>query len=613
MFILLYGMSLLGLCMASTRFLRIPTEVAPFFVVSSSIVFLYIFALLGFLPLGVQAIHIGGFLLGGWVLWAATPFALRPQPLTHYFTPSLTLSLCLTCIAVSVAAFAPLNQWDEFMHWAPHAKFMFLEHSLIQAADVTVHKTYPPGSSLFYLLFYGPDGFRDALCKQAQTILLLTPLFSLWKIPHWRAWPTLLAYALITGIVLGAFNIAIGFTSLYMEGVVGVYLGMMLVIYRQSTDRIRTILWLLPIMMAFTLLRPKMLPFVYLTTGLLMIDTWFTQSARRTQHMLLLCLLPLSAIFINASWAQYLHNIQVQREWPLVLAPATFIHSFTHPTLREYTVWHHFIYNMLWHSLGIVLLLYLSRVLTRPLTQRDARRFWAMQCSFILGFYAYATSLLILYFYTFPTEEALQLNSFTRYLSIYEIGWSIWILSYCFTIRIHTLLMILLAGFFLALQVFIYHHPHNTFRKHNWADWRTTVLMPITEAVRQHTPAHARIQLISQQPGRMYPYILSYDLLPRQVVIRCFRIQAHPPAAPHICVKTPDALRKTLAHVDYLLIASADATFWQDYGTLFPPDAEKYPLVQYTAYNQEIRKAYLFKIMHGIKGPYMQVLQQFPP
>ena len=75
---------------------------------------------------------------------------------------------------------AYLKQWDEFMHWGPHAKDMFIRNKFyFTEGHIAVnHISYPPFQSLLQYIFARFENrFNDALLYRAQLTLVFSIIF----------------------------------------------------------------------------------------------------------------------------------------------------------------------------------------------------------------------------------------------------------------------------------------------------------------------------------------------------------------------------------------------------------------------------------------------------
>src|SRR3990167_3949232 len=275
-------LSLLGYCFLLKRFTKWPIECLPFLAISACIVILYIAAYAHFLPVAANVILIGG-LFSLFVLYQA-----RHQLWAEYLTPGFVIPLLFVVLFLLLTHGTHFSQWDEFTHWGPHAKLVLYHNGFIDAADAAVNKTYPLGSALFYYLFSYFTGYSESVAYKAQCIITLAPLSIFVSRFQWHAWKKVfISYGLIL-IFLFLLKVHVGVVnSLYMDNIVGIYFGMTIVFYLTSSRSRASIYYLIPIIIAFTLLKEKLYPLVWIITALIMVDQIFIQKQRKITRVFL--------------------------------------------------------------------------------------------------------------------------------------------------------------------------------------------------------------------------------------------------------------------------------------------------------------------------------------
>ena len=63
--------------------------------------------------------------------------------------------------------------FDEFAHWGPRAKFVYMNEGFVKESDNLILKSYPVGGALFYYLFYKFSGYSESITYFSQNILLM--------------------------------------------------------------------------------------------------------------------------------------------------------------------------------------------------------------------------------------------------------------------------------------------------------------------------------------------------------------------------------------------------------------------------------------------------------
>jgi len=194
--IIIVFLGLLGFYFVAIKYFNISSEKCLFILTSTLILLLYWFAYFNFLLFGAWLI-----LLLGFFALIISPFILYQDKeiiFTKYITPVFVFTVIFIVVLSTLSMWLRFSGWDEFSHWGPYAKHMFLNHGFIQAGDTLVAKFYPPGSSLFYYLFYLVGGFSEGATYVAQQLLILTAIPVVLRGVRWKGWPlAFLGYAFL--------------------------------------------------------------------------------------------------------------------------------------------------------------------------------------------------------------------------------------------------------------------------------------------------------------------------------------------------------------------------------------------------------------------------------
>lgn len=150
------GLSLIGLWISASVYLRLPIWFAPFFVTCSIIVILYAAALVGFLYPVAIFIYILGFACLMHVL-QKTIWTKFDSGAAVYFAAVL---LVLICFYIRLASDFQFLGWDEFSHWALAVKNLLADQGLWGATSNIQFKAYAPGTAMlqYYFALFGGRG-----------------------------------------------------------------------------------------------------------------------------------------------------------------------------------------------------------------------------------------------------------------------------------------------------------------------------------------------------------------------------------------------------------------------------------------------------------------------
>ncbi|OGT66997.1 MAG: hypothetical protein A3J38_09350 [Gammaproteobacteria bacterium RIFCSPHIGHO2_12_FULL_45_9] len=609
---LLLGCALVGYSLLLARFVtRIHIEYLPACIVGCCIVILYFCAATGYLAWGARVIP-----LLGWLSLLASPLYLRQQSAllwSRYLTPGLVLGFAFVVLMCLLASHAVLIHWDEFTHWGPHAKWVFFHQGFITKLDDTTHATYPLGSALFYdVLYTWGLGYSEAATYEAHMLLLLLPLLPLMRTANWQAWPrTLVSIAIAFGI-LTALGLHTGLnSSIYMDTAVGIYFGVLLVTQEEALKEDPRAQWLLlPLVMAFTLLRPKILSFVVLWCGILGAQWLATLRSGSRSRILwsgfLIAGILGSAVGMESLWTHYLTSQGIAPEWQLTLSLSNLMQPVT--TGYRAQVIQHFLHAMWGPAMGAIIMGWLGIALARYETGTARTHCRITAICLIVGFVGYVISLLGMYLFSYSEIDGLTLVSFGRFLSIYWIGWAFWLLHRALPVvaqylpthhlRLKMIACVMVLGVVGVTQsMALYHHIREGWQGKGMGTIRALSIRPIAQAAALRIPPHSHIFIVWQDPLRLEPFALAYALLPRIM-------QTSPP----MVTGAASEWRKRLKQVDYVLIADSNDAFWKQYGSLFPKDLRQHPLVTYPVCvpkksgghygpcHREMRQAYVWKV-----------------
>ncbi len=622
---------ILGYCLALTRLSKWRIEFTPFFIISSIITLLYIFAYTHTLQFGTNAL-----LLIGGLLFILSPlflFSERAIFFEKYATPGLIITLCFSALFLSLANQSHLSAWDEFTHWGPHSKLVFYHNGFLTASDVTIHKSYPLGGALFQYFFFRLSGYSEGVAYVAQTLLLMAPLSIFFAHYHWQSWKrAFIVYSFVL-LVLLALKVKIGVTnSLYMDTAVGIYVGMAIVSFLSSSKTITNILYLIPIITAMTLFKQKLMPFVLLISAVIFIvqlSNRGTRASKRAEYgtmsgsarlltraFLSLLTLPLSAILITDSWHHYLKQINQSVEWKMdfsftklhdaFLAPAG---SIPHTIIANYT-------HALTPAFICVFAIMMLNAVAFYFSKGNKTTIAIVRAILLLGFIAYAFALLLMYLFSFSAYEGIIHASMNRYLNIYFVAWSLVTLYFLFDAFLRfNIKSSIENGFIITIMIGLlsWITLHFTHQKHSLSPLREPI-NHIANVVKNVVPRNASVFTIWQDGTGLERGILLYELTPRIANMGCTSFgKKYNANDVWTCDIKPSKLAQQLNQFNFVLLAYTDKNFWDHYQSILPNKNNLKPFATYTickgdgfdsfgksGCHMATEHAYLFKVgSHG--------------
>jgi hypothetical protein len=437
-------LGLLGFYFITIRYFNISSEKCLFILVSTLILLLYWFAYFNLLLPGAWLI-----LLLGLLALIISPFVLHKDKeviFTKYITPAFVFTIMYIAVLSILSKGLHISKEDEFAHWASYAKYMFLHNGFIQLSDMIGFRSYPPGSGLFYYLFYLIGGFSEGASYIAQQLLILTAIPVTLRSIRWKNWQLVfLGYSFLL-LMLKFLHAEIGFTgSLYMDVIVGIYLGSIVVCYRLSDRKCADILWLIPPIFALLIFKLHLFPIILGVTVFIILDQllqafYFLRDHTTMLSVLAKCklifgrafsisLIPASSLLAIISWRHYLKKSNITMAWNLHVTKAQLLNLFTGNGLdatQLMTITHYkhaLLGRPIIFAVGCILLAVLTFTLCK---QKEDKYAVVLDNTFMfLGFVGYLFSLLLMYVFLFSSYEGPRLASFSRYINIYYIAWSI--------------------------------------------------------------------------------------------------------------------------------------------------------------------------------------------
>lgn len=570
---------LFGYCLALTRFSKWRIEITPFFVISSIITLLYIFAYAHMLELGTNLL-----LTTGAALLLFSPaflFSERDIFFEKYATPGLIISLGFITLFLSLAYHAHLSAWDEFTHWGPHSKLVFYHHGFLTASDVVIHKSYPLGGALFHYFFFRLSGYSEGAAYVAQTLLLMAPLSIFTAQYDWRNWKrALIVYAAVLFVLL-ILKVKIGLcNSLYMDAAVGIYTGMAIVSFLSSQKKCLAILYLIPMIAAMTLFKQKLMPFVLLISAIIfVVQLCETRSLARA--FLSLLTLPITSLLITQSWHHYLKQIDASVEWKMNFSFAKLHDAFLAPAG---SIPHTIIANYA-HALApafiVVFLIMILNAIAFYFSENNKTTIAIVRAILLLGFIAYSFALLLMYLFSFTPYEGIIHASMGRYLNIYFVAWglvTLYFLSNALSrfklksIVENSLIVVIIIG--LLSWIILQKHTVSPLRQ---------PISTIANAVKKVVPHNASVFIIWQNETGLARGILLYELTPRISNMGCTSFgEKYNANDVWTCHTKPNALAQQFNQFNYVLLAYTDKNFWNHYQSILPNKNKIKSFVTYT-------------------------------
>ncbi|MFT8751776.1 MAG: hypothetical protein ABF750_01450 [Oenococcus oeni] len=210
-----FGLSELGFVIFLRSFFHYNKYLAWATVFVSNILFLYLFAMLGFLSAAAEVMFVVGlFLL---LYFFITGVLLDRKPSFTFDTLTIWLIFYFFVIASALAS-SHLLHYDNYSHWELIVKFLFVEGRIPGASDTIITFTsYPLASSLF--IYYVADivGFSSGTLLLGQFFLLFSCMYALFAVIRDRRIILTSALLCLVITIFNIFNIAIRMDNLLVD------------------------------------------------------------------------------------------------------------------------------------------------------------------------------------------------------------------------------------------------------------------------------------------------------------------------------------------------------------------------------------------------------------
>jgi len=238
---LLLVLPVTGFALAWQRWQRCTSSAAILHAVAAMVMALFIAGLIGILKPAVWIL-----ILTGSVCLATAGKAYIRKPSS--FPVPIGVLLILSVLYWLVHGNSALFFFDEFSHWGLSLREMLATDSFLDAETNSLHGRYLPGTALWQYMFAQFSARPEGAAYLAQFILLLTPLLVLWETVAWRQYFWLAA--ILAMLIVVMFNFGHGFTSLYVDHLLGAwFIGILLnyLLEFQERSQFQRLAYLLPL------------------------------------------------------------------------------------------------------------------------------------------------------------------------------------------------------------------------------------------------------------------------------------------------------------------------------------------------------------------------------
>lgn len=548
--------------------------VSPFLYIAFVVVFLYCFAVLGYLPLGAMLCLLLGIAAGAWVLWryrTTLASGLRDTQAWHflYFTPFLVFFFAIPEDFL-------FTEWDEFSFWASSIKLIHQTDALWITDSAIGFKHYPPGQQLFqyYITYF--TGWSEGRVLYAQIAFMLSALLAVAGTFMRRAGALELAVFWTSCVIL--YLLRFDFAHILVDQLLAVCFAASLAITWNAKSTLRSALTVSMVVALLMLIKQVGLILGLVTISIYWISLYFDkpadgsgcdskQASKAYAMKLALATLPLATQFlINHSWQSYVASIGALTN----LTIPSFGEFYAPDMLERTRATSAAFLNRIQEGKFIVpvvgFLIFSGHAFW--LHGKSARRKAGLSLAVLfLSMAGYTAFLFISYLVFFSEYEGVRLASFSRYSKTYFLAWALVLFALTFSflqkrnvaVQRRTAIALTIVFMAVAPKQF-YADIRSVTVDQNLLETRKKVEQ-LASTVKHSIKPGERVYFVSQNSSGYENLVFRYAMMPHQTSQRCWSLGK--PYGPNDVWTCDGPLNEQTEGYSYLAIYHADDQFWK--------------------------------------------------
>ena len=471
--------------------LHFSQHLAPFVVIVSNTILLYVFSLIGILKTG-WLVCVGLDLLLG--IFAFIPWPKQKSAEKQSLSPALVAGIIIF-FAIAIYTYGNLfKSWDEFSYWGPIYKYLMVTNHLPDVASNFLITAYPPFTALFQYFVGNIIGNKESSAYFAQMLMAYSAILAVLPVKKWADWKkyTLALVVCILSVFLFDFN----YQSMYVDLLLALFFaaGLSAAVFNENlaADRVVTVILA---SLALTLTKPLGIIFGLICFVLIYVDylcknyelNSFKKFIRSVFKPILkpqLFLIVLLPVIATLSWSMHtaqfkntvvnfslkgtpinsadifpwypsdygmsieLQSVEQDKQHYLFEQPnvinfsvSDFFRNFTiNAPYRIKVTLQSFVRNyavvsdlrLKYTPFQAVIVLFIISFIAFCLMKKDQRKNSSLHRNnliLLLGLFLYSFMLLVAYFYYFGISEGTTTPSLERYLSSYILAWLLLLIS----------------------------------------------------------------------------------------------------------------------------------------------------------------------------------------
>lgn len=421
--LLLLALSLYGMSRLTMRRLKLAVEGALPLTMVSVAVLVTLAGMLNLLHEAALLLWGAGLILAAFSLW-------RRESLRAVITPGTCFFLAGAVALAVLTSGAHFLQYDDFSHWALVARTILLRDALPTFRDTTLSfLNYPPGSACWIYFFCRLCGSEsEGMMLFAQSLMMLACLLPLFLIaPKQPVW-TVFMSAVLAGFAFLSHGTQL--LTLHVDRFLPMVAAAgMLLALSSARNPGRSALLALPFSIYAYLIKNSGILFSFLTSLLLiLIALWNRRQGhpptrRDWRDILGACLAPAVVLYVwNRHTSMVFENASATKH---AMRPGQLLSTFGEKTASDISA----ICSSYFSALGEASLLSIACLLVMGLClltvcvrRRSLYRpgVYALCASAFVAL-AYLAGLLMMYLFSMPTGEAMNLASLERYIDTLDL------------------------------------------------------------------------------------------------------------------------------------------------------------------------------------------------
>jgi len=350
-----------------------------------------------------------------------------------------------------------LSAWDEFSHWGRVVKNMYFFDALGNHPDSTsLFRGYPPSTALFHYFWMKMGEFSEPNLYRSMGVLGFSLLLPVMKNIGWNSKKVAIVVASFV-IMVPMYLFGNFYTEIYVDAIMGILVAYSLFIYfTEESYNIPFMINITLALSALTLVKAAGFGLAISVSLVIIADNIIkvlkkrreenqkggslvierVKNTLKSKYFCISAITMITTIATNLSWSIYRNITDTAHAWGsvrYVTIPAIIELLTGRADPEKYAILDHFIRVCFTREifLGRIAFPYFQWValtiviVSIWLFRTDKSTKDKLICGIygvIIGWLAYMLSVVLIYLYAFPFNEAIGLDSFNRYMNTYFIA-----------------------------------------------------------------------------------------------------------------------------------------------------------------------------------------------